>query len=66
MHRHSRSQGLSAAGGLHTVGPGKQGTRSARKLAVVSKSHTFELGRFSTSTNFHGQVLQRNEVRYLC
>jgi hypothetical protein len=34
--------------GTSSLGPGTQGTGSARKLAVVSKAHTFHLGRFST------------------
>jgi hypothetical protein len=42
--------------------PGTHGTGSARKLAVVSKAHGLELGRFSTRNNFHSEVLRRNEV----
>jgi hypothetical protein len=42
--------------------PGIHGTGSARKPAVVSKAHALDLGRFSTSYNFHREVLQRNEI----
>jgi hypothetical protein len=45
-----------------SLGPGTHGTRSARKLAVVSKAHALELGHFSTRKNFHSEVLRRNEV----
>jgi hypothetical protein len=43
-------------------GPGTHGTGSSRKLAVVSKAHALELGRFSTRNNFHSKVLRRNEA----
>jgi hypothetical protein len=42
---------------------GIHGTRSARKLAVVSKAHVLELGRFSTRNNFHRQVLRFTKKR---
>ena len=45
-----------------SLGPGTHKTGSARKLAVVSKVHALELGRFSTHNNFHSEVLRRNEV----
>jgi hypothetical protein len=45
-----------------SLGPGTHGTGSARKLAVVSKAHALELGRFSTRNNFHSEALRRNEV----
>jgi hypothetical protein len=44
------------------ISPGIHGTGNARKLAVVSKAHTLELGRFSNRNNFHREVLRRNEV----
>jgi hypothetical protein len=44
------------------IGPGIHGTGSARKLAVIYKAHALELGRFSTSDNFHRQVLRSNKV----
>ena len=44
------------------IGPGIDGTGSARKLSVVSKAHTLELGHFSTRNNFHREVLRRNEI----
>ena len=43
-------------------GPGIHGTGSARKLAVVSKAHTLESGRFSSCNNFHREILRRNEL----
>jgi hypothetical protein len=44
------------------IGPGIHGIGNARKLAVVSKAHALELGRFSTRDNFNREVLRRNEV----
>jgi hypothetical protein len=43
---------------MFTLGPRTHGTVSARKLAVVSKAHAHELGRFSTRNNFHREVLR--------
>jgi hypothetical protein len=48
------------------IGSGIHGTRSARKLAVVSKAHALELGRFSTRNNFHRQVLRSTKKRSIC
>jgi hypothetical protein len=38
---------------LHSTSPGTHGTGRTRKLSVVSKGDTLELGRFSTRNNFH-------------
>jgi hypothetical protein len=46
-------------------GPGIHGTGSARKLAVVSKAHTLESGRFSSCNNFHREMYYE-ETNYLC
>jgi hypothetical protein len=48
--------------GASSLGAGKGGTESGRKIAVDFKAHALQLGRFSKCNNFHNEVLQRNKV----
>ena len=50
---------------LHSTSPGTHGTGRTRKLSVVSKGHTLELGRFSTRNNFHREALYYEETKHL-
>ena len=54
-HKFNKVTGDEASPGTHRTG-------SVRKLAVVSKAHALELGRFSTHNSFYSEVLRRNVV----